>query len=286
MSIQKNLHIKTIDYIAIDGIKLALHSWIPKNVEAILFYIHGMQSHSGWLFEIGDQLAAKAIAVFSLDRRGSGLSEGIRGDASSSNALLDEYHYALKKVRGLYPEIPLTLLGQSLGGSILAGLLTYPDINFLYDNVIFCSSPLGKQSHLLNEEQKKNTRDSQGLELHPIKMIDEDFSEDTRYLAFMKKDSLCCRKITSRAKSVFLDIEQRYLKNLDLTQGKPVFFVHSLSDPLLDVHYTINLFMRLTNNKGITLQLPSTKHYLWFTEQKINLMSWLSNFILTKGYLI
>src|SRR3979411_2507849 len=59
-----------------DDVGLALHIWRTHRARGSLFYIHGIQSHGGWLFETGPQLAQRGIQVFALDRRGSGRSEG------------------------------------------------------------------------------------------------------------------------------------------------------------------------------------------------------------------
>ncbi len=57
-----------------DGIKLALHSWLSQKPKAILFFVAGMHSHAGWLFEAGPYFADRSISVFCLDRRGTGIS--------------------------------------------------------------------------------------------------------------------------------------------------------------------------------------------------------------------
>ena len=41
------MHNYTLQYIKCGGVRLALHAWIPRDVKAVLFYIHGKQSHAG-----------------------------------------------------------------------------------------------------------------------------------------------------------------------------------------------------------------------------------------------
>lgn len=59
--------------------ELALHLWRPRGqVKGAVFYFHGLQSHAGWLWEVGPQFADNDIAFYVLDRRGSGISAGSR----------------------------------------------------------------------------------------------------------------------------------------------------------------------------------------------------------------
>jgi alpha-beta hydrolase superfamily lysophospholipase len=72
----------------VDGTPLALHCWTPQPTSAVrglLYYVHGIQSHAGWLFETGPELARRSVVTYALDRRGSGRSGGVAavvGDAS------------------------------------------------------------------------------------------------------------------------------------------------------------------------------------------------------------
>ncbi len=40
--------------IPVEGAELALHLWRPRGqVKGAVFYFHGLQSHAGWLWEVG-----------------------------------------------------------------------------------------------------------------------------------------------------------------------------------------------------------------------------------------
>ena len=62
-----------------DYLKLNYREWFNPYARDVLVYVHGMQSHSQWFNEAGDELAARGLNVYAVDRRGSGLSQGKRG---------------------------------------------------------------------------------------------------------------------------------------------------------------------------------------------------------------
>jgi len=275
---------KTIEYIESNGVNIALHSWIPTKVRAILFYIHGIQSHAQWSHEMAMQMNQASIAVFILDRRGSGLSGGLRGDIPTTEILLTDYYLVLQKIRDKYPTIPLTLMGHSLGGSILAGLLSWPEFDIHYNSIVFCASALGKLHHQLTASDHVNLLNNQSLELYELNLNNYDYTDDPDYLAFINQDKLCCRTITQRTRSVLLEIEKLYWKKTVLKENIPSIFVYPQTDPLVNIDNALSVFMEFSNYQGMTLQIPANKHYMWFTKQKYLLTNWLIHYVLTEGY--
>ncbi|MGW3917847.1 alpha/beta hydrolase, partial [Streptomyces sp. NPDC005070] len=95
------------------GVDLALHLWRPQRVKGAVFYFHGLQSHAGWMWEVGTRFADNDIAFFVLDRRGSGISPGDRGDLPPAETLLGDYIAALAHVREMIgDDVPLSLFGH------------------------------------------------------------------------------------------------------------------------------------------------------------------------------
>jgi len=272
------------NYLVRDDICLALHGWMPLKVKAILFYIHGMQSHAAWSIETGDYLAKHCIATFILDRRGAGESEGMRGDISNLETLLGDYLSALKKVKCLYPDIPITLFGQSLGGSILAALLCWEKFNIDYNAIVFCASGLGRRHDQLSESEYQALLLDRTDSLCSINLNDEDMTDEKRYIDFIRNDPNCYKKITHRARAVLLEVENMYWGKRKIVKGRPAIFVCPTHDPIVDTKKALRIFMFLSAHQGMVLQFSTNKHYLWFTNQKYNLLRWLTHYVLTSGY--
>lgn len=274
----------SVTFHELGGAKLALYEWVPDKVDAVLFYISGMQSHGAWVKETANYLGRSAIAVFVLDRKGAGLSEGKRGDIASADALLSEYAFIIKKIKNRYSKLPFVLLGQSMGGSILAALLTRKYFDVAVDGLVFCASGLGKRHFELSEEEYESRMQDRGESLLPINLPIEAMTDQKNYQELIEKDDLKLTHFTKTARSELLKLEKMYWElELDL-RGATAVFVRPYSDPLIDLACSEAIFNRLTGFKGLNVCFPSDRHYLWFSDQRHKLMRWLKGFILSAGY--
>jgi len=268
-----------VEYLDYNGVSLALHSWTSLKTTHLIFYIHGIQSHSGWLFESGPYFAKNSISVFSLDRRGSGLSGGSRGDIADPTRILDDYIHTIKLVKTRYPSTPITFIGQSLGGTILAALISLPDFDLKYSSLIFCASPLGKRSSMSNEVKEKIASYKSDDELIKLNIDINDFTDLHLYLQFMLNDTLSIKQITKRSINSILRMEEIYIHNYGTIKEKSAFLCPE-TDPIIDIKLATEIFMRLTSQKGIVKIFNTCKHYLWFTKQSNHVHSWIKSFIL------
>lgn len=102
-----------------DGNQLFYQSWIPHEApHAVLIIVHGFSDHSGRYMTIVDNLVPRRIAVYSFDQRGHGRSPGQRGYINSFSEYRDDVLTFTRLVAGQEPDIPLFLLGHSMGGLI------------------------------------------------------------------------------------------------------------------------------------------------------------------------
>jgi len=106
---------------ASDSMLLSYRYWLPDEPpEAVVAYLHGVGGHSGqptyrYLIE---SLVSSRRAVYGLDLRGFGRSEGRRGHVDDWRNYLSDVSAFLATVRREYPQVPMFLFGQSLGGLI------------------------------------------------------------------------------------------------------------------------------------------------------------------------
>ncbi|MEA5570749.1 alpha/beta hydrolase [Calothrix sp. UHCC 0171] len=99
---------------------LYYQSWHPNNApRGILAIVHGLGGHSGLYGNIVHQLIPKDFAIYSVDLRGHGKSSGQRGYINSWDEYRDDVSNFLKFIASQNPEIPIFLLGHSLGGLIV-----------------------------------------------------------------------------------------------------------------------------------------------------------------------
>ena len=102
-----------------DGTTLLLRSWLPAaSPRGILTIVHGFNSHSGYYLWAGPRFAAAGFAVYALDLRGRGESDGERYFIESFDDYLADVHAAVGVARSRHPGLPLFVLGHSAGGVI------------------------------------------------------------------------------------------------------------------------------------------------------------------------
>ncbi len=105
------------------GRRLFRRSWLPPEPERVLALAHGYAEHSGRYEELGTWFAERGCAVHAYDHQGHGRSEGVRCHVGRFDDFLDDLELFLDLVRAEHPDLPLTLVGHSMGGLISAALL-------------------------------------------------------------------------------------------------------------------------------------------------------------------
>src|SRR5258707_8943597 len=102
-----------------DGCKLFLRSWRTGSQDVLLL-LHGLGAHSGWFIDMGNELAARGLNVYTVDHRGFGRSEGLPGHVEQAENYLSDLAAVVKEIqrRHLSEVQParLYVLGHSMGG--------------------------------------------------------------------------------------------------------------------------------------------------------------------------
>jgi alpha-beta hydrolase superfamily lysophospholipase len=96
---------------------------MPPSPRRALAIVHGFAEHSGRYDHVGAWFSTRDCAVHAYDHRGHGRSDGARGHVDAFARLLDDLEAFLDVVRREHPELPLFLLGHSMGGLLTAALL-------------------------------------------------------------------------------------------------------------------------------------------------------------------
>ena len=102
---------------------LLRRSWLAPEPERALVLVHGLAEHCGRYDHLGAWFARRGCAVHAYDQRGHGESSGRQGHVQSFDDLLDDLAIFLERVRSEQPELPLFLLGHSMGGLVVTTFL-------------------------------------------------------------------------------------------------------------------------------------------------------------------
>lgn len=114
--------------VSYDGTKLYFVKEVPKTPKAAAVIVHGLCEHQGRYDYFAGKLHEAGIATYRFDHRGHGRSEGERTHYTDFNELLDDTNVIVEKAIAENPEIPVFLIGHSMGGFTVALYgAKYPD---------------------------------------------------------------------------------------------------------------------------------------------------------------
>ncbi len=110
-------------------VSLSYRVWFPsKGSKASLVISHGYAEHSGRYKHVAEFLVEQGFAVYALDHRGHGESEGAQANIKSFDNFATDLCLFLEQVKAA-SEKKLFLLGHSMGGAIaLQAILTSPKL--------------------------------------------------------------------------------------------------------------------------------------------------------------
>ena len=174
------------------GIKLFVRSWRPETPRAVVVICHGVNSHGGQYVWVGEQLEASRFAVYALDLRGRGKSDGERFYVDDIADYVSDVAAVVELARSRNPGVPIFLLGHSAGGvacatyvlenqAKLSGFIC-ESFAFQVPGPNFALTVLKGLSHVAHHA-------------HILHLNNEDFSRDPRAVQAMNEDPLIAHEV-------------------------------------------------------------------------------------------
>ena len=172
----------------LDRLNLFFRSWRPDGmVRGVVVIVPGFNSHSGYYLWAGAELAASGLAVYALDLRGRGKSDGERFYVEKFADYVSDVVGLMTLAKSRNPGAPVFLLGHSAGGVVsciytldhqdeLAGLIC-ESFAFQVPAPDFVLAVLKGLSHVAPHA-------------HVLHLKNEDFSRDPVVIKAMNDDPL------------------------------------------------------------------------------------------------
>ena len=109
-------------FLAADGARLAVQIWDAEEPQAIFVALHGMNDYSKTFQMPGPWFAERGITTYAYDQRGFGRSPE-PGIWPSEETLLNDSQVFIEQVRKRHPDLPLYVIGVSMGGAVAIAML-------------------------------------------------------------------------------------------------------------------------------------------------------------------
>lgn len=235
-----------------DGVEIFVRSWRPPGTpRAVVVIVHGFKAHSGLYEWAAEQLNEHGHAVYALDLRGHGRSDGERLYVDTIDDYVDDVNRLVELARAREPGLPVFMLAHSAGG------------------VIACTYALEHQDKLAGlicESFAHEVPASdfvlailKGISLvaphtHVLKLEDDDFSRDQDFVDRMKHDPLIAREgYPTQTVAELVRADERLVgefENITL----PVFILHGTADQVTKPHGS-ERFNQLGGSSDKTLRL-------------------------------
>jgi acylglycerol lipase len=104
------------------GLNIFFRSWRPaEKPRGVVVICHGFNAHSGYYAWVAEQFAADDLAVYAVDLRGRGKSDGERFYVNSFSEYIGDLGKVVDIAKAREPGLPIFLLGHSAGGVVGCG---------------------------------------------------------------------------------------------------------------------------------------------------------------------
>lgn len=105
--------------------------WLPPKPSRVMILVHGYGEHAGRYDEMAMHFAERGFAVHAYDQAGHGRTAGVRGHVDRFDRLPEEVARFVELVGLDHPRLPMTLVGHSMGGLVVASAcaLHHPSVD-------------------------------------------------------------------------------------------------------------------------------------------------------------
>jgi len=213
----------------------------------VVVYLHGIQSHSGWYEASSRCLAAAGIAVYQVERRGSGRDTAHpRGHVDAAETWVRDVHAAAEFARRESAAAQVHLMGVSWGGKL--ALVAAADRPPLYRSVILAAPgiiPKIEPPPAVKLRIALALATGRPEKRFPIPLADPHlFTENPERVRYIAADPISLREVTARFlhESRRLDrMARRAARNL----RSPAFLALAEGDRIINNDATLRLYWSL-----------------------------------------
>lgn len=240
-------------------------TWIDSNTEpkAAILCVHGLGLHNGTYKDFAERMSKLGYAIYAVDVRGFGSFKEAQGRKKIDfGGCLEDVHKTLKVIHRVHPDLPVYLLGESMGGAIaLRETALYPD---LVDGLI-SSVPAGDRF------KQHKTALKVGLKLITAPNKDFDIGTSVVDQATQKpelremwsKDPLARMQLSPKELLEFQAFMNENHEAAKQIKSTPVLMVQGCEDKLVKPQGTITLYNQVSCPDKKILLIHNAEHLIF-----------------------
>jgi alpha-beta hydrolase superfamily lysophospholipase len=153
-----------------------------------MLMVHGFSSHSGPSRHVATYFAGLGIAVTQFDLRGHGLSQGARGHVLDFAEYVDDLASALSWARAREPNLPVVIMGHSMGALVALALVL--EATEQSPDFLVLSAPWLKLRMKVSQPTHAGTVGDTRSLAFPNGLVADDLSRNQRVRASFHQDPL------------------------------------------------------------------------------------------------
>jgi acylglycerol lipase len=247
-------------------------SWLPPSgvkPRVAMLCIHGFTMHKGCYAAFGKEMAKDGIATYAIDMRGFGESKDTREHTELDfDGCLVDIKAQLEQIHKDYPDLPLIILGESMGGAIaLRATALYPSLV----SGLISSVPARDRTAITEGEAKVGVKAG-------VRTILGGYSKPMDNVAMAAVNKISGKEElrsqwtndplmrTDFSAKEFLQFDKFMANNLaaaEMVKNTPVLFIQGTNDKLIRPSGTWKLYERLaTPNRQLVLS-ENSEHLIF-----------------------
>lgn len=215
-------------FAGVGGLNIFWRSWGPDgDPRGVVAIVPGFNSHSGYYEWAAEQFTAQGLAVYAVDLRGRGRSDGERFFVERFSEYVSDAAQLVSTAKSNHPGLPVFLLGHSAGGVVaclyalehqseLAGLIC-ESFAFQVPAPDIALSILKGVGHIAPH-------------LHVLPLKNEDFSRDASVVEKMNNDPLIAKESQPAETVAEMVRSDERLKQEFPNITLPVLILHGTAD--------------------------------------------------------
>ncbi len=235
----------------------------------IAVIVHGYAEHGGRYRHVAEDFAASTIVTYLPDHLGHGRSDGERAAITDFEHLVDDLETLVTRAQGDYPDLPIVMIGHSLGGLLTARFAQRNPGRLA--GIALLGAVLGDwewaRTVLALPELPPSDSDPAGMSRDPDAC--KSYAEDPFVYHGTYKRALL------EAEIVCLDACNEQLREIDV----PVLCLHGEADPFVPPGPTVSAVERMSSLDKTIIIYPEARHELVNEINKSEVIAELRSFV-------